>query len=206
VGGAAARPFAADEVPVSIGGVVERGRGVGADIGGRMFAAGAAGTCADRQPGRVLVEHQSHRRQHAQSRVGDTFVEVEDEYRAPWRDRHRRVDRCEKFRNAGLQYAEWNRSSQRDAAVVLRQPADGWPDDRRPCRPGLRAGSELLQQRRGVGQFGYPPSLPGEAANCDVTDAGSFGRRADAADESRRAPRYFDRGDSKPTGRQHSRS
>src|SRR3954470_6997772 len=77
---AAARPFAADEVSVILGGVVQRRRGVRAYVGHRMFTAGAAGAGADREPWGVVVEHQTHRGQHPQGHIGDALVEVTDQH------------------------------------------------------------------------------------------------------------------------------
>ena len=145
---AAAGPIAADEVPVRRCSpwrrlVVASARTSAAECS----QPGLPGAGADAQPRRVLVEHQTHRREHPQRGVGDTLVEVADQHRAPRRDDHRRVDRREVLGDAGLQHAERHGCAQRDPAVVLGDPADRRAGDRWPGRPGLRGSLKAVQQR-----------------------------------------------------------
>ena len=127
-----------------------------------MLTAGAARARADRQPRRLLVEPQAHRRQHSVAPCPrPLLVEVADTST----ERHGVIA-------IGAPIAARNSATRSPAARPAAPPhlramrpssrcsqSDGWPHHRRPSRPWLGAGSGLLQKRSDVSQFGYPPSL-----------------------------------------------
>ena len=184
--GAAAGPFAADEVPVG----PRRRRSAASLASARTSAA----ECA--QPGLPVQaltsshgEFSSNTRPSGASTrsaaVGDALVEVADQHRAPRRDHHRGVDRGEVFGRPRLQHAQRHRGAQRDAAVVLGDPAHRRPGDGWPRRPGLRVSGEVVNQNRGIGEFRYPPSVFPyfDEASCDRRPAS--GRRRPSRPEHR---------------------